>query len=132
FEDALYFAAPAGSRYALAAKDIDLATARKEKFVTLGPGFVTSESFTNTFRLAGYEPDVVMQVGDIFSLINLVGQGIGCSLLPGRVAAFSDRVCLKPLQARYRSRQRIALMLPSSREHDANLQALTEECRAYG
>jgi len=132
FEDALYFAAPAGSRYASASKDIDLASARNEKFVMLGSGFVTSESFVNTFRLAGYEPDVAMQVGDIFSLINLVGQGMGCSLLPGRVAAFSDRVCLKTLQPRYRSRQRIALMLASSREHDPNLPALAQECRAYG
>lgn len=132
FDDAMYFAAPAGSPYAAASGDIDLAATRQEKFVMLGEGFVTSESFANTFRLAGYEPDVVMQVGDIFSLINLVGQGMGCSLLPGRVAAFSDRICLKTLQARYRSRQRIALMLPSSREHDPTLQALAAECRAYG
>lgn len=132
FEDNLYFAAPADSPYATLTQDIDLASARQEKFVMLGPGFVTSESFVNTFKLAGFEPDVAMQVGDIFSLINLVGQGMGCSLLPGRVAAFSGRVCLKTLQPRYRSRQRIALMLPASREHDPNLQALAAECRSYG
>lgn len=30
-----------------------------------------------------------MQVGDIFSLINLVSGGIGYSLLPARVSEFS-------------------------------------------
>lgn len=132
FEDDMYFAVPADSAYADATADIDLANTREEKFVMLGQGFVTSDSFANTFRLAGYEPDVAMQVNDIFSLINLVGQGLGCSLLPGRVKAFSDRVRLKSLQPRYRSRQHIALLLPTSREHDPQLRALAEECRRYG
>jgi len=128
----MYFAACAGSPYADAPHDIDLAAARNEKFVMLGEGFVTSDSFINTFKLAGYEPDVAMQVNDIFSLINLVGQGMGCSLLPGRVRGFSDRICLKKLQPKYHSRQRIALLLPASREHDPNLQALAAECQSYG
>ena len=132
FEDEMYFAAAAVSKYARATGNIDLADARNETFVMLGQGFVTSESFAATFEAAGYEPNTAMQVNDIFSLINLVGQGMGCSLLPGRVRSFSDRVRLMPLQPKYRSRQHIALLLPSSREHDPNLQALADECRLYG
>jgi len=132
FDDELYFAAPAGSPYARHAGGVDLARARSEKFVMLGQGFVTSESFRNTFRVAGYEPDVAMEVGDIFSLINLVGEGMGCSLLPGRVAGFSPRVQLLPLRPAYRSRQRIALLLPKSRQREPAPQALAAECRAYG
>jgi LysR family malonate utilization transcriptional regulator len=73
-----------------------------------------------------------MQVSDIFSLINLVSGGIGYSLLPGRVAEFSARIQLIPLDARYVSHQRITLLLPRNRERAPNLLALAAECRMYG
>ena len=79
-----------------------------------------------------YVPETIMRVGDIFSLINLVGGGMGYSLLPGRVAGFSSRVDLIPLDARYGSRQTITLLLSRSRERDPNLLALAAECRMYG
>jgi len=131
FEDEVRLAAPQGSPYAGRAH-VDLRELRGEKFITLGGGFVTSDSFDHAFQLAGYVPETVMRVGDIFSLINLVGGGMGYSLLPGRVAGFSSRVDLIPLDARYASRQTITLLISRSRERDPNVLALAAECRMYG
>jgi LysR family malonate utilization transcriptional regulator len=72
-----------------------------------------------------------MRVSDIFSLINLVSGGMGYSLLPGRVAEFSTRIQLIPLDARYASHQTISLLISKSRERDPNLLALAAECRMY-
>jgi LysR family malonate utilization transcriptional regulator len=131
FEDEVRLAAPQGSPYA-GRDHVDLQELRGEKFITLGGGFVTSDSFDHAFQQAGYVPETIMRVGDIFSLINLVGGGMGYSLLPGRVAGFSSRVDLIPLDARYASHQSITLLLSRSRERDPNLLALAAECRMYG
>ena len=84
FEDDIYFAAPAGSRYA-SLQEIDLGACAGERFVSLSEGFVTYSGFMEAFRVAGFKPDVVMTTGDIFSLMNLVAGGVGYTLLPGRV-----------------------------------------------
>lgn len=131
FEDEVRLAAPLGSPYA-GRDPVDLRDLRHEKFITLGGGFVTSASFDQAFRQAGYVPETIMRVSDIFSLINLVGGGMGYSLLPGRVAEFSARVDLIPLAARYASHQTITLLMAHSRERDPNLLALAAECRMYG
>jgi LysR family malonate utilization transcriptional regulator len=131
FEDEVYLAAPLGSPYA-GQTAVDLRALKDEKFVTLGDGFVTSHSFEHAFRQAGYVPETVLRVGDIFSLMNLVGGGMGYSLLPGRVAGFSARVDLLPLDERYASHQTITLLLARTRERDPNLLALAAECRMYG
>ena len=55
--------------------------------------------------------------------------GVGYSLLPGRVAAFSPRIQLIPLARRYAAKQVITLMYPRKRERDPNLLALAAECR---
>ena len=130
FQDDVYLAAPIGSPYA-GATSVDLRLLREEKFVTLSEGFVTSQSFSHAFELAGFVPDTTMRVGDIFSLINLVSGGIGYSLLPGRVSAFSTRIELLPLDQKYGSHQLITLLMLKSRERDPNLLALAAECRMY-
>lgn len=131
FNDLIYLAAHLGSPYAEAA-EIDLEDLRDEKFVTLSEGFVTSESFSQAFQRSGYMPQIAMEVTDIFSLINLVSEGIGYSLLPGRIGAFSSRIQLLPLSKKYALHQQVTLMFPVSRERDPNLLALTAECRLYG
>lgn len=131
FEDEVHLAAPLGSPYAGRAH-VDLRDLKGEQFITLGGGFVTSDSFEHAFRQAGYVPETIMRVSDIFSLINLVGGGMGYSLLPGRIAEFSTRVDLIPLDARYASHQAITLLFSRSRERDPNLLALAAECRMYG
>jgi LysR family transcriptional regulator, malonate utilization transcriptional regulator len=72
FEDDIFFATPADSHYARLPA-VDLRQCRDEPFVSLGDGFVTSSGFAEAFRIADFTPNVVMKVGDIFSLMNLVG-----------------------------------------------------------
>ncbi|SFN22724.1 LysR family transcriptional regulator [Variovorax sp. OV329] len=129
FEDDIYFAAPVDSPFA-ALKEIDLANCANERFVTLSEGFVTYTGFMDSFRVAGFTPNVVMKTDDIFSLMNLVGGGVGYSLLPGRVrAVMPQKVQLIPMQARYLMRQTISLNFLRTRERDPNLLALLAVCR---
>lgn len=129
FEDDIFFAAPVGSAYA-AVEAVDLRACAEERFVSLGEGFVTFSGFIEAFRVAQFTPNVVMKVGDIFSLMNLVSGGVGFSLLPGRVRdVFRDKVQLIPLQPQYRMRQTIGLSFMRTRERDPNLLALASVCR---
>jgi len=129
FEDETFFAAPAQSAYAAQA-EVDLGACAGERFVSLGEGFATHDSFTEAFRIAGFAPQIAMHTGDIYSLMNLVDGGVGCTLLPGRVrSVLPANVRLVPLQARYRVRQTIGLNFLRSRERDPNLLALLAVCR---
>ena len=129
FEDDVFFAAPANSRYANMG-EVDLRACAREKFVSLGEGFVTYQGFQEAFRIAGFEPIVTMRVADIFSLMNLVSAGIGCTLLPGRMrGVFGDKVQLIPLTRDYPVRQTIGLSFLRVRERDPNLLALAAVCR---
>ncbi|MFM0336935.1 LysR family transcriptional regulator [Paraburkholderia fungorum] len=129
FVDDIYFAAPAGSPYANQ-KAIDLKDCRDETFVSLGEGFVTFRGFLEAFRVADFTPNVTMRVGDIFSLMNLVSGGVGCTLLPGRVrGVFGDKVQFIPLKPQYRMRQSIGVSFLRARERDPNLLALMAVCR---
>jgi LysR family malonate utilization transcriptional regulator len=129
FEDDIFFAAPTGSRYG-ELKEIDLSACAGERFVSLSEGFVTYTGFQESFRIAGFTPDVVMETGDIFSLMNLVSGGVGYTLLPGRVrGVMPQRVQLIPLQERYLMRQKIGVSFLRTRERDPNLLALLAVCR---
>ena len=130
FEDDIFFAAPAGSALA-DAPEIDLRACADERFVSLTEGFVTYSGFLDAFRIAGFTPNVVMKTGDIFSLMNLVSGGIGCTLLPGRIRqVLPGEVRLIPLQPRYRMPQTIVAAFLRTRERDPNLLALLAECRS--
>lgn len=131
FEDDIFFAAPQGSKYDKL-ETVDLGACVDERFVSLTEGFVTYTRFVEAFRVAGFMPNVVMKTGDIFSLMNLVGGGIGCTLLPGRIRGVLPReVKLIPLQARYRMQQKIALSFLRTRERDPNLLSLLAACREF-
>lgn len=129
FEDDIFFAAPAGSPYA-ALSEIDLRQCMNEKFVSLQEGFITFHGFREAFRIADFSPNVVMKVGDIFSLMNLVSAGIGYTLLPGRVRdVFGTKLQFIPLKQEYLMRQTIGVSFLRIREHDPNLLALAAVCR---
>ncbi|WP_332674132.1 LysR family transcriptional regulator [Aromatoleum sp.] len=130
FDDEICFAAPLDSRYADRAS-VDLRDLRDEKFVTLSEDFATYHDFMYAFELAGFQPNIAMRVGDIFSLTNLVSGGVGYALLPRRVAEFSPQVQFIPLDARYATSQRITLLMPKNRERSPNLLALSAECRMF-
>ena len=128
FCDSMYFAAPLGSPYAKTGP-IDLRKLEHEQFIALGEGFATSRDFAYAFLQAGFTPEHLMRVDDIFSLINLVSGGVGYSLLPKRIEAFSPRIQLIALEQRYDSQQQITVLIPKNRERDPNLLALAAECR---
>lgn len=131
FEDEIFFAAPKGSAYEHQG-EVDLAACGDERFVSLTEGFVTFTRFMDAFRVAGFMPNVVMKTGDIFSLMNLVGGGIGCTLLPGRIrSVLPAQAVLVPLQLPYRMLQRISLTFLRTRERDPNLLSLLAACRQF-
>ena len=100
--------------------------------MSLTEGFVTYSGFVDAFRIAGFTPHVAMRTGDIFSLMNLVGGGIGCTLLPGKVRGVLPReVRLIPLQPPYRMQQKISLSFLRTRERDPNLLSLLAACREF-
>jgi len=110
---------------------VDLGRCVDERFVSLSEGFATYNGFLDAFRVAGFTPNVVMKTGDIFSLMNLVSGGIGCTLLPGRVReVFTQKVQLIPLEPRYLMRQSIGISFLRTRERDPNLLALLAVCRS--
>ncbi len=131
FSDEVHLAVPADSPYA-GETLIDLKDLRNENFVALTDGFITARSFQRAFEQADFRPKIGMQVGDIFSLINLVSGGMGCTLLPGRVAGFTPRIRLIRLKSQYVTAQHITLLFSQSREQEANLLALAAECRMIG
>lgn len=131
FEDEIFFAAPADSAYAKQPV-VDLGACADERFVSLNEGYVTHDRFRDAFRVAGFEPNVVMTTNDIFSLMNLVGGGIGCTLLPGRIRSVLPRsVCLVPLLPQFQMRQKISVIFLRTRERDPNLLSLLAACRSH-
>ena len=131
FEDDLFFAAPASAPCA-AHSTIDLKDCKDERFVSLSEGFVTRERFVDAFRSAGFVPHIAITTGDIFSLMNLVSGGIGCTLLPGRVRDVVPRdVRLLEMTPRYHSLQRIVITFLRTRERDPNLLSLLAASRTY-
>lgn len=129
FEDEVFFAAPRNVMID-ESKAVDLQDYASADFVSLSGGFVTFKGFQEAFRVARFEPKVVAQVGDIYSLMNLVASGIGFTLLPGRVRdVFAERIRLLPLQDRYQMRQQIGLIFLRTRERDPNILAVAAACR---
>lgn len=129
FTDELYFATHADSRHA-AEHSIDLGVCWDENFISLMEGFSTDKALAEAFRLAGFIPNVVMRTSDVFSLMNLVSGGIGCTLLPGRVREMvPQKVKLIPLQRSYLLRQSVVLSFLRTRERDPNLLDLLAVCR---
>ena len=128
FEDELYFASSKSKKPKQA--EIDLSEYQNEKFLTLQDGFATTSGFYEAFQLAGFKPNVVMKVGDIFSLMNMVSSDMGMTLLPGRVKALmGDSIEFTPLAKKYQVIQNIALMYLQANESNPNILALAAEAR---
>ena len=128
FDDQLFFAS--SKNYKPQQGEIDLSEYQDEKFLTLQDGFATTTGFYDAFKLAGITPNVVMKVGDIFSLMNMVSGDLGKALLPGRVKALmGDAIVFTPLKAKYRLTQHIALMYLQANEFNPNILALAAEAR---
>lgn len=128
FEDQLFFASSKNNKPKESV--IDLSKYESEKFLTLQDGFATTSGFYDAFKLAGFNPNVVMKVGDIFSLMNMVSGNMGKTLLPGRVRALmGDAIEFTPLLPNYQVTQRIALIYLQANESNPNILALAAEAR---
>ena len=113
FEDDIFLAAPATER---------LDASR----------FATYAGFREAFHIAGFEPEIVTRVNDIFSMISLVQAGVGFALLPGRMKKVYEKdVQLLKLAEPYQMRQLISIVYSHHRERDADLLALAAEGRMY-
>ncbi|WWJ03466.1 LysR family transcriptional regulator [Erwinia aphidicola] len=131
FDDDIFLAAPAASGMD-SSFPADLRDFRQQKFVSLAEGFATWQGFQEAFNVAGYEPDIVTRVNDIFSMLSLVQAGVGYTLLPGRMKkVYENSVQPLPLAEPYQMRQNIAIVFERNREHDPNLLALVAEGRMY-
>lgn len=128
FEDRLYLASSKNQKPKQLT--VDIADYQEEKFLTLLDGFATTSGFYDTFKLAGFEPNIVMKVGDIFSLMNMVASGMGRTLLPGRVKELmGDAIEFTPLLEKYEVIQRISLIYLKVNESNPNILALAAEAR---
>lgn len=131
FEDDIFLAAPIASGLDVS-HYADLRDYRQQKFVSLAEGFATYHGFKEAFNVAGFEPDIVMRVNDIFSMLSLVQAGVGLTLIPGRMKrVYENSVQLLKLAAPYQMRQTLAIVFERNREHDPNLLALAAEGRMY-
>jgi LysR family malonate utilization transcriptional regulator len=130
-EDKIYLAAPINSRLAQQT-EIDLKDFRNESFVALTEGFSSYQGLQNAFNIAGFDPNIAVQVHDIFSMLSLVQAGVGYALIPGRMkGVYENSVQLLPLSEPYQMKQTIVLIFLRNREHDPNLLALAAESRMY-
>lgn len=131
FHDEIFLAAPAAANLNTSAP-ADLRDYRQQKFVSLAEGFATYAGFQEAFHIAGFEPEIVTRVNDIFSMLSLVQAGVGFTLMPGRMKkVYENSVQLLKLAQPYQMQQQIAIVFARNREHDPNLLALAAEGRMY-
>ena len=131
FHDDIFLAAPASAR--LNNSDLaDLRDYKDQKFVSLAEGFATYAGFQDAFQIAGFEPEIVTRVNDIFSMLSLVQAGVGFTLMPGRMKkVYENSVQLLKLAQPYQMQQLIAIVFARNREQDPSLRALAAEGRMY-
>lgn len=131
FEDDIFLATPMLEPLD-SSSPAELRDYASSKFVSLAEGFATYARFQEAFHVAGFEPDIVTRVNDIFSMISLVQAGVGLSLMPGRMKkVYENSVRLLKLAEPYQMRQLISIVYPHHRERDADLLALAAEGRMY-
>ncbi|WES68871.1 LysR family transcriptional regulator [Superficieibacter sp. HKU1] len=131
FHDDIYLAAPASASLD-PTKLADLRDYRDQKFVSLAEGFATYAGFQEAFHIAGFEPEIVTRVNDIFSMLSLVQAGVGFALMPGRMKKmYEGSIKLQKLSQPYQMQQLIAIVFARNRERDPNLLALAAEGRMY-
>jgi LysR family malonate utilization transcriptional regulator len=129
FDDPVYFAAPVNSPYAQCNK-IDLEQCAGERIVTLTDGLFTVPRLQSAFPY--FSPTFVMEVVDIFTLMNLVASGVAYALAPGRIRKmYEHKVDFIPLADHQQVLQTIGLSFAKSRERDPNLLALSSVVRVY-
>lgn len=131
FQDDIFLAVPPNDD-SENSDDIDLRAYSDKPFVSLAEGFATFTGFQEACHVAGFEPNIITRVNDIFSMLSLVQAGMGYSLVPGRMRKqYENDLRFLRLAEPYQMRQHIAIVFPRNREHDPNLLALVAEGRMF-
>lgn len=131
FHDDIYLAMPVSDKINKR-HQADLRQNEQSKFVSLAEGFATYNGFQEAFHIAGFEPQIITRVNDIFSMLSLVQAGVGLTLVPGRMhKMYVDSVRMVKLAPEYQMRQQIGMVFARNRERDPNLLALVAEGRMY-
>ncbi len=129
FDDSIYFAAPPDSSYA-SLPNLDLRCCAGERIATLTEGPLTSYRLRETFP--DFKPTIVMEVEDIFTLMNLVANGVAYALVHGRIRdMFEHKVKFIPLIQQMEVPQTIGVCFMRARERDPNLLALASVVRLF-
>lgn len=130
FHDDIFLAAPASATLNTSGP-ADLRDYKDQKFVALAEGFATYAGFQEAFHIAGFEPEIVTRVNDIFDAEPGTG-GVGFTLMPGRMKkVYENSVQLLKLAQPYQMQQLIAIVFARNREQDPSLRALAAEGRMY-
>ncbi|MBJ7555065.1 LysR family transcriptional regulator [Marinomonas spartinae] len=131
FEDELMLAVSRDSPLAKQ-RSIKLETFQNENFVTLSSGFATAEDTQKVFQRASIQPNVVMEVGDIFSLMSMVSGNVGYAILPRRVEhVFDNKIKLLSIENMPDMKQHVVMVCLASRERDPRILNCIVECRHY-
>ncbi|SBS33255.1 HTH-type transcriptional regulator CynR [Marinomonas spartinae] len=131
FEDELMLAVSRDSSLAKQ-RSIKLETFQNENFVTLSSGFATAEDTKKVFQRASIQPNVVMEVGDIFSLMSMVSGNVGYAILPRRVEhVFDNKIKLLSIENMPDMKQHVVMVCLASRERDPRILNCIVECRHY-
>ena len=131
FHDDIYLAMP-GNLKTDSRRHADLRQYKESKFVSLAEGFATYNGFQEAFHVAGFEPQIITRVNDIFSMLSLVQAGVGLTLVPGRMSKiYADSINMVKLDPEFQMRQQIGVVFARNRERDPNLLALAAEGRMY-
>ncbi|MCC2595895.1 LysR family transcriptional regulator [Pusillimonas sp. MFBS29] len=127
FVDSVYFAVTRGSPYE-SMSEIDLGVCFEEKIATLTEGPFTTARLRADF--IEFQPQVVMEVEDIFTLMNLVANGVACALVHGRIREmFKNNVSFVPVAEKFNIPQTVGACFMRSRERDPNLLSLVAALR---
>ncbi|MBU2238476.1 MAG: LysR family transcriptional regulator [Gammaproteobacteria bacterium] len=131
FEDELMLAVSCDSPLANNSQ-IKLEDFQHENFVTLSDGFATSADTKKVFQKAGIQPNIAMELGDIFSLMSMVSGGVGYAILPRRVEhVFDTKIKLLSMENMADMKQQVVMVCLASRERDPRILNCIVECRNY-
>ncbi|MGO2510563.1 LysR family transcriptional regulator [Marinomonas polaris] len=131
FEDELMLAVSCDSPLANNSH-IKLEDFQHENFVTLSDGFATSADTKKVFQQAGIQPNIAMELGDIFSLMSMVSGGVGYAILPRRVEhVFDTKIKLLSMENMADMKQQVVMVCLASRERDPRILNCIVECRNY-
>lgn len=131
FHDDIFLAAPASATLNTRGP-ADLRDYKIGNLSLLRKGSPPMQASREAFHIAGFEPEIVTRVNDIFSMLSLVQAGVGFTLMPGRMKkVYENSVQLLKLAEPYQMQQLIAIVFARNREQDPSLRALAAEGRMY-